>query len=332
MTKYFDKVQRITECFLTRRKIKKYEKYKKYKSKKKNPILDWGGAFLWAAMVVLLINQYFFQAYQIPSGSMINTLLVGDRIFVNKMIYGPELIPGAMKIPGLFKPQRGEVIIFESPTYLSRGPIFTIVHRILHMLTLSLVDIDRDQHGEPRAQFLIKRAVGVGGDRIRSIEGNLYIRPAGAEHWIAERDFRQKGRTPAPVRRLISESEYALYRRAAAAMVYAFHNLTPLTSDVEAFSRLNSIHPSLKTLPDQITFNKYRFMVEYSIQPHNQVIRQNYRKHETGWFIPEGWIFPVGDNRDNSKDGRNFGPVRSEKVLGKALIKYWPLNRIGAIR
>jgi len=330
MTKYFDKIQRITEYLLTQRKIRKYNKYKKHKSK--NPVVDWIEAFLWAAMVVLLINQYLFQAYQIPSGSMINTLLVKDRIFVNKIVYGPELIPGALKIPGLYRPQRGEVIIFESPTYLSKGPLFDITQRVLYMVTLSLVDIDKDQYGNPKAHFLIKRAVGVGGDRIKNKNGNLLIKPAGVDHWILEKEFKQKGKATTPVRRLINDNEYALYRKAATAMIYTYYDAKTSASDIEAFNRLNSAYPDLKTLPDPITFNEYRSEIEYSIQPHNQWIRKNYRKYETGWYIPEGWIFPLGDNRDNSRDGRYFGPVREKKVLGKAMIKYWPAGRFGTIR
>ena len=330
MTKYFDRIQGITEFFLTKQKIRKYNKYKKHKNK--NPVVDWIEAFLWAAMVVLLINQYLFQAYQIPSGSMINTLLIKDRIFVNKMIYGPELIPGALKVSGLLKPQRGEVIIFESPTYLSKGPLFDITQRIVYMLTLSLVDIDKDPDGNPRAHFLIKRAVGVGGDRIKAVNGNLLIRPAGIETWIEEKDFKQKNRTAAPIRRFISENEYIFYKKAATAMVYVHHDIQPIASDIEALRSLNSFSPDLRMLPDARTFHEFRSKIEYSIQAHNQLSRKNYTRYEVGWYIPEGWIFAIGDNRDNSKDSREFGPVREKRVLGKAMIKYWPLERIGKIR
>jgi signal peptidase I len=51
-----------------------------------------------------------------------------------------------------------------------------------------------------------------------------------------------------------------------------------------------------------------------------------------GYYVPEGRLFPMGDNRDNSHDARYFGPVRLEKVLGKGLFKYWPLYRIGGVR
>ncbi|MDR0878357.1 MAG: S26 family signal peptidase, partial [Treponema sp.] len=75
---FFSRIQDLTEAALTRRN--RIKRIKKEKQRKKNPVVDWIEAFLWAAGVVLLINQYLFQAYQIPSGSMIDTLLIGDRV------------------------------------------------------------------------------------------------------------------------------------------------------------------------------------------------------------------------------------------------------------
>ncbi|MDR3144973.1 MAG: S26 family signal peptidase, partial [Treponema sp.] len=44
------------------------------------------------------------------------------------------------------------------------------------------------------------------------------------------------------------------------------------------------------------------------------------------------YVFPLGDNRDNSRDGRYFGPIKKTEVLGKGSFIYWPLKRIGLIR
>jgi signal peptidase I len=181
------RVQRGTEAVLTWRRRRRLRK--KAKQQAKSVIVDWIEAFLWAAAVVLLINQYLLQAYRIPSGSMTTTLLEGDRIFVNKMVYGPELVPGMAKLPGFTEPVRGEVIIFENPDYLTRGPLFDIVQRVLYMVTLSLVDIDRDASGDPRAHFLIKRAVGVGSDRFRMRAGLMEIKPLGESEWIQESEL-----------------------------------------------------------------------------------------------------------------------------------------------
>ena len=166
-------VVRETERFLTWRNRRKLAR--KAKQKRRNPVVDWLDAILSAVVIVLLINQYLLQAYQIPSPSMEPSLLVSDRIFVNKIVYGPELIPGMLKLPGFRTPARGNVVIFESPEYISSGPIMDVLQRVVYMVTLSLVDIDKDENGQPKHHFLIKRAIGMPGDRIRMNQGDVEI-------------------------------------------------------------------------------------------------------------------------------------------------------------
>ncbi len=317
-------VQNVTEKILTHRKRKKLKQKKKQQAK--NPVLDWLEAFIWAAGVVLLINQYLFQAYQIPSGSMIDTLLIKDHIFVNKIIFGPELIPGKFKLPSTIKPERNDVMIFENPTYISRGPAFDIFQRVLYMLTLSLVDIDKDENGNPKPHFLIKRAVAVGGDSIRFREGDVQLKPPGFENWINESDFLEISNLQDTIRRMVGISAYESIR--ASAYIDAFQksgiklnkNLIKLTSSSE------------NSHGDMFAWMKYRNEALYSINPHERRYGVLWRKFDTGWYIPEGWLMPLGDNRDNSKDGRYFGPVSLDKVLGKAMFKYWPLDRVGNIK
>jgi signal peptidase I len=47
--------------------------------------------------------------------------------------------------------------------------------------------------------------------------------------------------------------------------------------------------------------------------------------------VPEGMYLCFGDNRPGSRDGREFGPVKKDLIIGKAFFKYWPLNSIGPI-
>jgi len=323
MERWFENVQKTTERYLTFRKRRKIRLKKK--QQEKNVIVDWVEAFLWAAGVVLLINQYLFQAYQIPSGSMMNTLLIKDHIFVNKIIYGPELIPGRFKLPGFRNPDRNEVIIFESPNYISKGPVFDIVQRILYMLTLSMVDIDKDENGKPKPHFLIKRAAAVGGDSVRFRKGFLEIKPPGFDDWMDERDFKKMSGLPDTTRRLISQDDYPAIRASAFVDAYGNSGITSPDSLIKARSEGNASG-------DMFAWMKYRSEANYEISPQNRRYGILWRKFDTGWYIPEGWIFPLGDNRDNSKDGRYFGPVRLKNVLGKAMFKYWPVNRIGVIR
>ena len=103
-----------------------------------------------ALIIALVIRTFLFQPFNIPSGSMIPTLFVGDYLFVSKYSYGythysfplsPDLFSG--RIPGSWLPQRGDVVVFRLPKDNS---------------------ID-----------YIKRVVGLPGDRIQMIGGVLNI-------------------------------------------------------------------------------------------------------------------------------------------------------------
>lgn len=317
------RLQNGTEAVLTWRKRRRLRK--KAKQQAKNVVVDWIEAFLWAAAVVLLINQYLLQAYQIPSGSMTSTLLVEDRIFVNKIIYGPELIPGMVKLPGFAEPQRGEVIIFENPDYLSRGPLFDIVQRVLYMVTLSLVDIDRDATGAPRAHFLIKRAVGVGSDRFRMREGLMEIKPLGEAEWIPEASLQEATNLEYSIRRLVSG--YEDYPGAALAATYGDLRI-PVPQDAQnALAALDG-----RSSRDMFELERLEAQVATYADPSDRLSLARYSVHDLGWYIPPDRIFPMGDNRDNSRDARWFGAVAERDVLGRAMFKYWPISRFGAIR
>jgi signal peptidase I len=322
---FFDRLQVLTETCLTRRRMRR--RVKKEKLRGKNPILDWVEAFLWAAGVVLLINQYLFQAYQIPSGSMIDTLLIKDRIFVNKAIYGPELLPGLGKLPSPVKPGRNDIVIFENPSYISRGPAFDIVQRVLYMLTLSLVDIDRDENGEPKAHFLIKRAVGMGGDWFRADRGELWIRFAGEDRWVGEREYFAARGMNHHISRLMEAEDYPALEAAGKASAFAAMGLPPPPYLAAAAAGAEDLRYA-----DVITLEQDRLKVLRAANPQEDRYRISLARFTRGWYVPESRVFPLGDNRDNSRDGRYFGPVRRAKVLGRGAFIYWPPGRIGPIR
>lgn len=313
-----------TERYLTWRRLRKHCKLQRLKQK--NVVLDWVEAFLWAALVVLLINQYVLQAYQIPTGSMKDTLLAQDRVFVNKLVFGPELIPGMWKLPGFREPQRNEVVIFENPAYVSRGPAFEVLQRVVYMLTLSMVDIDRDEHGMPRAQFLIKRAVGMGHDRYRMRDGVMQIRPQGEREWMSEQQFQQRAGITYPVNRMLTADDYPTVRGAAVVSGYRDLGVASPAFAREAMGELRGI-----PFPDAIYFDKWRERTLYMARPYDRSLRRSVQHDQTGWYVPERGILMLGDNRDNSLDGRNFGPVSADRVLGRGMIKYWPLDRLGPI-
>jgi signal peptidase I len=321
---FFDTLQSVTEELLTRRN--RIRRIKKEKQKAKNPVLDWLGAFIWAAGMVLLANQYLLQAYVIPSGSMINTLLIGDRIFVNKLVYGPELLPGLVKLPSPIKPKRNDIIIFENPSYISRGPVFDVAQRIIYMLTISLVDIDRDEMGQPRAHFLIKRAVGMGGDHFIMERGEMKIRFAGEDRWANEREFNARHGWKHRISRLMEEAQYPALEAAGKAAAWQDMGLPVPERLQSAMTPVNTVR-----YPDYLAHEKARIETLRGAMPHDRRYAVLSARYSLGWYVPEGRIFPMGDNRDNSRDGRYFGPVRLSKVLGGGSVIYWPLKRMGSI-
>jgi signal peptidase I len=319
---FFDRLVIFSADMLTRRKQKSLRA--KMKQQERHPVLDWAYAILWAACVVLVINQYIFQNYRIPSGSMENTLLVGDMLFVDKLSYGPELLPGVLKTPGISKPHRGNIIIFENPSYLSRGPVYTVFQQLLYMVTFTLVDIDREPTGEPRVHYLIKRAIGVEGDTLRVRDGEVFIKPRGSPDFFDERTLMTALALPVKTQRLVASSEYPEIDKVGVA---------------SAYSELNLPFPASLGTPSVQSANKDAFQYDMSrvttlrdANPSNARNAQLAQRYGNGWFIADSRIFPMGDNRDNSRDGRYFGPVAEKKVLGHALFIYFPFSRIGGVR
>lgn len=82
-------------------------------------------ALLIAAIFLGFTNTFVVKTFFIPSGSMEDTLLVGDHLFVNKFIYGPEIPLTGIHLPGFRAPRRGDVVVFTYPddpgtTYIKR--------------------------------------------------------------------------------------------------------------------------------------------------------------------------------------------------------------------
>ncbi|MCU0606074.1 MAG: signal peptidase I [Candidatus Edwardsbacteria bacterium] len=77
---------------------------------------EWAAALLWAAVIALLLRAFVLQAFRIPSGSMEDTLLAGDFLFVNKFVYGIKLpFTGRTLAPALRPPAPGDVVVFKFP-------------------------------------------------------------------------------------------------------------------------------------------------------------------------------------------------------------------------
>ncbi len=88
---------------------------------KKRLLWEYAEAIITALILALVIRAYVIQAFKIPSGSMIPTLLVGDHILVTKFIYGTR-IPFSDKKTLVFRnPEKGDIIVFKYPGESQEG-------------------------------------------------------------------------------------------------------------------------------------------------------------------------------------------------------------------
>ena len=315
MDKVYAFLEEKTEKYLTYRKRVR-ETEKRRKKTVKGEIFSWVDAFVFAIIAVLLINQYLFQLFVIPSPSMVDTIEVGDRVVVSKMSYGTELYPAGSKIFDSHV-SRDDIITFYNPEYDSKGPVFDILSQIVYMGTLSLVNIDRNDDGTPAERLFVKRAAGMGGDSIRFENGDVLIKPAGYSGYIDEKTFRaENGLSDAP-QRLIGQ-DYAL-------------------QEAGITSAPNHLLSAYQTIADnQYILDSYEFTKEQTlyaslIDPSDMNARSANARYNAGIYVPEGYVLPLGDNRDNSRDGRYFGPVSESVINGKVIFRFWPLNRIGSL-
>ena len=101
-------------------------------------IWEWIKSIAGTIAIFLFLRTFLVEAYRIPSGSMIPSLLIGDWLFVNKLVFGPHVPFTSYNLPGYAEPKRGDIVVFESPyqpdeAELSHDPTPTLVKRLIGM-------------------------------------------------------------------------------------------------------------------------------------------------------------------------------------------------------
>lgn len=113
------------------------------KTKQKSSLRENVEAILVAIVLAMFIRTFVVQAFKIPSGSMKDTLLIGDHILVNKFIYGVKLPLVQKTLIPIKDPRRGDIVVFKFPE-----------------------DPDKD---------FIKRVIGIGGDTVEIRNKKVYV-------------------------------------------------------------------------------------------------------------------------------------------------------------
>jgi signal peptidase I len=206
---------------------------------RKSTIREYSESIGIAVAIALLLRAFVVEAFQIPSGSMIPTLEVGDHIFVAKFSYGLGIPFTDTKLFEYSSPKRGDVIVFKYP--------------------------------QDHSIDYIKRVVGLPGDKLELRQNELFIndRPMPREHAGLFR-YSEGGRSAAEERE----------------------------SDLWIESLDDKRHQEIQDLN--------RMPASYG-----PVV------------VPEGNVFVMGDNRDNSSDSRVWGTVKHDLIKGRALIVWW---------
>ena len=287
---------------------------------RKSPTREYLEAVTWAVGLALLIRAFVFEAFKIPSGSMIPTLHVHDHLFVNKFIYGLKVPFTRIKFFEFRAPKRGEIIVFEYPY------------------------ANDDDSGKD----LIKRVIAVAGDRVRLKDNHIILngapiqrKPAGAVGDCGE--FVQLVSPCADdankwcVVDELGVDQLRFDSQEAAVTALIAHQGFGCQRSVECVSgqQWTSQHRVMANPTDEAGIAQLVNSANWPEETFNAgtstpQAKRYYPSDNPAWpevVVPEGHVLVMGDNRDNSKDGRFFGLVPLNTVKGKAGFIWYAYER-----
>lgn len=187
---------------------------KEYKEgEKRNALLDWLDAIIFAVVVVTFINIFFFRAFKIPSSSMESSLLTGDHLFVDNITYGPRVPQTPLTIPfthnvlpngkesystairneyrrlkGLRNVRVGDKVVFGFPngdTVLTKAPAddyYMLSRTIGKDYTIQNYGPIKVRPADKKDHY-VKRCVAVAGDTLSIVDGKVFINSRAQEIW-----------------------------------------------------------------------------------------------------------------------------------------------------
>lgn len=273
--------------------------------------------FILLLAVVFLVRTFGFGLYQVPSGSMETTMLVGDRFLADKFTY-------------LFrKPQRGEIIAFNDVTYkYSENYFINLFQRYVY-----------------GPSNITKRIIGLPGDVVQGVveEGRPVI-------YINNEKLLESYLNKYPLLCIYTEDREVLKARVDRELSGLLRGRSIDPSYIDAlrekrmadFTKTVSYDPSVSYADQKFySIKKERvvtgangeiFLIYPGVSLRPSIGRvergKNYWNGSDDFYIElkENEYWGMGDNRLGSKDSRWFGPIRSELIHGRIVFRIWSLD------
>ena len=257
---------------------------------KKHPVKDFFKDVAFVLVSFFFLNSFVLASFEVPTGSMENEIMAGDFLFVNKFIYGgttPRTIPMTnTRLPWFRMPEFRDV---------ERGDVIVFEF-----------PGQRDEVQSPEFMFYLKRAIALSGDTIQVINRVVYV----------------NGK-PAPIPRNMKFNGYNIMP-SGLADPRIFPKGEPFNEDnwgpVVVPSAGDVIHLTLHNFDQWRTFIG-REGHAASMDGRGRITIDGAATDR--YVVKRDYIFGMGDNRDNSLDGRFWGFIPEENIVGTPMIAYW---------
>lgn len=268
----------------------KATKGKKGLEGKREPVKDFFKDAAFVLVAFFFLNSFVLASFEVPTGSMENEIMAGDFLFVNKFIYGgstPRTIPFTnVRLPWFRVPAFRHVAHGDVIVFEFPG--------------------QRDEAQSADFMFYLKRAMALSGDTVQIVNRVVYVN---GEPALRPRNMKFNNYSVAP---------------AGIADPRIFPKGAPFNEDnwgpVVVPRKGDVIQLTADNLEMWDTFIKR--------EGHSAVFDRQGRilidgNPATQYVVGRDYVFGMGDNRDNSLDGRFWGFIPQESVVGTPMIVYW---------